>query len=194
MLDENFLIAVIIALVGGFFTVVIANRLGGQWERMVHKLSHQWVQWPQRIFMAFGIFIFVMVAINFYYARTYNTNVFVVISELPFFQSVPEPIRWFFGQLGAEFGVLLDILREAPQRTPLMLILTIVFLLYILMALFGAKWTQKLMMITAVLLILIFLFNDHFKNFESDSDSPFNSYYLPDEDPATAPNPLYIPG
>ncbi len=175
-MDENFLLAIIIALVGGFFTVLIANRLGGQLEGIVQKMSHQWVQWPQRIFMGVGILTFVLIAINFYYVRTEGTNIFTVISEWSFFQRVPEPVRWFFSHLGAEFQVVIDIIKESPQRTPLILILTVLFFLYIFMTLLGAKWTQKLIAVAALGFILVFLFNDNFKNFKYENQRMWNSY------------------
>ena len=198
-MDENFLIAVIIALVGGFFTVLIANRLGGQLEGIVQRLSHQWVQWPQRIFMGVGICSFVLIAINFYYVRTTGTNVFTIISELPIFQSIPEPIRWFFRHLGAEFGVLMEMFVEAPERTPLLLMMFILFFLYIFMTLFGAKWTQKLLAVVVVGFLLMFLFNDNFKKFEYERDGRYWNSMLYEVDDAmnplsNHPDPDVFPG
>lgn len=167
-MNETFLIAVIIALVGGFFTVLLTNRLGGQLEAFVAKLSQQWVQWPQRIFMGSGIIACVLIAVNYYHVQEFGQNIFSIIAEWEFFKQIPEPVRWFFRQLAQELAVLFDIFADAPHQTPLLVILSTLFIVYLFLSLFGVKWTQKYLFLLILAFALFFWLNKNFKNFNKD--------------------------
>ena len=59
-------VAILIGMGGSFITVWMTNQLGGRMEAYVQRVSHSWVQLPQRIMMVVGIVGFNFLALNYF--------------------------------------------------------------------------------------------------------------------------------
>lgn len=180
-------VAILIGMGGSFITVWMTNQLGGRMEAYVQRVSHSWVQLPQRIMMVVGIVGCNFLALNYFMIKEYNKDLFKVLENLP---AIPEPIKWFFRQLSTEFRSIISLLSDIPQIAPLFFSIGIIFFGYLLLGLFGLGRMQKWVVSIIVFFGLMFLFKDNFDNVErrsQDRDLPWESYepaVAPTEDPA----------
>ncbi|NRB50702.1 MAG: hypothetical protein HRU41_23740 [Saprospiraceae bacterium] len=180
-------VAILIGMGGSFITVWMTNQLGGRMEAYVQRVSHSWVQLPQRIMMVVGIVGFNFLALNYFMIKEYDKDLFKVLENLP---AIPEPIKWFFRQLSTEFRSIISLLSDIPQIAPLFFSLGIIFFGYLLLGLFGLGRMQKWVVSIIVFFGLMFLFKDNFANVErrsQDRDLPWESYepsVAPADDPA----------
>ena len=162
---DAFSVALIIGLGGSFLTVWMVNLLGGRLEVKVQKLSHQWMQWPQRAMMFIGIVTCAGLAINYYYVKTYGTDMFEIFRDLPLLKEFVKPLRWFFNQLGYEFGAIFTIL---PIEMPLLTTVSILLVALIVLSLFGVTGIQRWVFLAVLGLILVFLMQDGFSKMNHD--------------------------
>ena len=166
---DAFSVALIIGLGGSFLTVWLVNLLGGRLEVKVQKLSHQWMQWPQRAAMFLGILTCAGLAINYYYYATYGTDMFEVFRDLPLLSELVKPLRWFFNQLGQEFNAIFTLL---PQEMPLLTTVSILLIALILLSLFGVTGIQRWIFLMVLGLILVFLMQSGFSSMNDYDRGP----------------------
>ncbi len=157
---DPFSVALIIGLGGSFLTVWLVNLIGGRLEVKVQQLSHQWMQWPQRAAMFLGVLTCAGLAINYYYWKTYGTDIFDLFKDLPLLRELVKPLRWFFNQLGNEFALLFTVL---PQQMPLLTMVIILLIALIILSLFGVKGVQRWIFILILGIMLLFLLQSGFR-------------------------------
>lgn len=171
-------VAILIGMGGSFITVWLTNQVGGRMESYVQRVSHSWVQLPQRIMMVVGIVGCNFMALNFYMIKEYDKDLFKVLENLP---AIPEPVKWFFRQLSAEFRSLVSMMAEIPQVAPLFFTLTIIFFTFLLLGLFGMSRLQKWIISLIVFFALVFMFKDNYAKAErkqQDRALPWESSIL----------------
>ena len=173
---EPLSVALIIGLGGSFLTVWLTNLIGGRLEVTVQQLSHTWVQWPQRVFMTFGIILFTLVALNYYFVAEYDQDIFTLLRRMPLINQLEEPLRWFFSEIGAELKYVWAALIESPKTTPMLLIVTVLFWQYVFLSLFGVKVLQKLLITFLAGFALYFLMRN---NFKTGRTRGANDFYMP---------------
>ncbi len=156
---EALLIALIIGLGGSFMTALLVNSMGARLESKVQKLSHSWMQWPQRVVIYSGITLFSAAGLNYYLYQTYQKDLFHFLEDIPFLRELAQPIRWFLHQVGDEIQSFVHFL---PQEMPLMTTLTVLLVALILFSSFGVRGLQKWFLLAVVGFILVFLMQDGF--------------------------------
>lgn len=169
-------VAILIGMGGSFITVWMTNQLGGRMEAYVQRVSHSWVQLPQRIMMVVGIVGCNFLALNYFMIKEYDKDLFKVLENLP---AIPEPIKWFFRQLSTEFRSIISLMSDIPQIAPLFFTLSIIFFGYLILGLFGLGRMQKWIVSIIVFFALIFMFKENFAKAErksQDRDLPWESY------------------
>ncbi len=171
-------VAILIGMGGSFITVWLTNQLGGRMEAYVQRVSHSWVQLPQRIMMVVGIVGCNFMALNFYMIKEYDKDLFKVLENLP---AIPEPVKWFFRQLSAEFRSIVSLMADIPEIAPLFFTLTIILFCFIILGLFGMSRMQKWIISLIVFFALIFMFKENFAKAErkqQDRALPWESSIL----------------
>lgn len=178
-------VALLIGLGGSFLTVWFTNLIGGRLEVTVQQLSHTWIQWPQRVFMTLGIFIFTLIALNYYFVETFDQDIFTLLRKMPLINQLEEPLRWFFSEIGAEIEYLWKATLEAPKNTPLLAIVFTMLTLYIFMSLFGVNVLQKVLISVVLCITLYILWRGNFKERSAPIDQDF---YTPISQISSFPN------
>ena len=141
---DPFAIALILFLGGSFLTTWFVNSLGARLESRVQTLSHNWMQWPQRVMMYSGFALFFLLGFNYYYSATYGKTIFDILEKIPFLREISQSLRWFFGKIGEEFGAFFSFL---PQEMPFLTILFVVFFAFLFLTIFNIKGLQRLLIL-----------------------------------------------